>query len=308
MDDQPEIKTVCRNYVFTLNNYEDLPDLDHPDIQYAIYQEEIGANGTPHLQGYIELKKPMRYEAVKALNNYSLDGARFDKRRAPTAKQAIDYCKKKDETYIAGPYEFGTHLGQGSRTDIKEYINAIKDGASRKQLLEDHTLEYVKFPKMVNHVRLLYKPPAKTIPIEEFVRGPIEIPKDRCLVIHGATSLGKTEFAKAHFKNPFYIRKLESLKELEPENDGIVIDDMSFKHFPAEERLAIIERRNPTCIYARFDNIPLDPDPPRIFVANYPDIFFNDNDQPHHVAAIKARLIYFHVTSHMLKNPLEVIN
>jgi len=43
----------CRNYCFTLNNYneEDIPKLLAAQVTYITFQKEIGANGTPHLQG-----------------------------------------------------------------------------------------------------------------------------------------------------------------------------------------------------------------------------------------------------------------
>lgn len=96
---------TARAYCFTLNNPEGLPDFDHPLVKYAIYQEEIGEEGTYHLQGYVELKKPVRWTQVRTICP-TLATAHFEPRRG-TPEQARAYCMKGD-AYINGPIiEFG---------------------------------------------------------------------------------------------------------------------------------------------------------------------------------------------------------
>jgi len=60
------------NYTFTLNNYtqlevvfiENLVESNPDDVGYICFGFEEGENGTPHLQGYLELKK-------KSMNKFS---------------------------------------------------------------------------------------------------------------------------------------------------------------------------------------------------------------------------------------------
>lgn len=62
----------ARTYLFTLNNYteEDIKHLvkeaNQQEYEY-IFQEEIGENGTPHLQGYIRWKNPKDFDTMKKL-------------------------------------------------------------------------------------------------------------------------------------------------------------------------------------------------------------------------------------------------
>lgn len=45
---------VSRNWVFTLNNPEGLLPFIESDMRYLVYQEEVGDNGTYHLQVFKE--------------------------------------------------------------------------------------------------------------------------------------------------------------------------------------------------------------------------------------------------------------
>lgn len=277
-----------RNYCFTFNNYDGLPDLDHEFVRYSIYQEEIGEEGTPHLQGYIELTKPMRITAIIELNNWALHGAYLASRRG-TQKQAIDYCRKRDETYLDGPYEFGSPARQGERQDLKDFTNSIKAKSTMKELLEEHTTEFYKYFKMIPVVSAIYseKPPVR--PASDFIVPLIPIPSKKSIFIYGPTSIGKTEYARAHFKNPFLCTHLDELKNISTDNDGIIFDDLSFAHMPAEARIKILDRRLPSAIHLRYTYVTLDPAIPRIFVSNNPNIFYHDLDIPSQRAAIDER-------------------
>ncbi len=92
-----------RAVVFTLNNPTDPIPFDVEKMDYLVYQREVGANGTPHFQGYCEFKIQKRLGAVKEL----LGGASVHiERRFGTQEQAIKYAKKED-TRVEGPWEFG---------------------------------------------------------------------------------------------------------------------------------------------------------------------------------------------------------
>lgn len=84
-----------RNVCFTLNNYIEqditaLNEIYETYMSYLIVGREVGEQGTPHLQGYFELKKQQRFETLKKrLPRYHLEA------RKGTAEQAIKYCKKE---------------------------------------------------------------------------------------------------------------------------------------------------------------------------------------------------------------------
>jgi len=93
-----------RTWVFTINNYTTC-DIDLLEthflidaVRYLVFGKESGAEGTPHLQGYVEYENQRTHKQVNKL----IPGAYVAYRRG-TAAQAAEYCKK-DGDFV----EFGT--------------------------------------------------------------------------------------------------------------------------------------------------------------------------------------------------------
>lgn len=77
----------------TLNNYDqiDICTVTTSDALYSILGRETGASGTPHLQGYLYFKTPVRLSKLKKL----LPKAHWEAAKG-TAAQNIAYCSKED--------------------------------------------------------------------------------------------------------------------------------------------------------------------------------------------------------------------
>lgn len=93
--------TTSQYWVFTLNNYTATEEKhilslvvpqgnDGPVAQYLCVGREVGANGTPHLQGYIEFTSRTRFSTAKRHINARVH---LEKRKG-NASQAAEYCKK----------------------------------------------------------------------------------------------------------------------------------------------------------------------------------------------------------------------
>ena len=85
-----------RWYCFTINNYtaSDIEQLTalSDGVTYYTYGIEKGENeGTPHLQGYIELTTAQRFSWLKK----RLPRAHLEPRKG-SRTQARDYCHKED--------------------------------------------------------------------------------------------------------------------------------------------------------------------------------------------------------------------
>lgn len=164
-----------RNFCFTLNNYtsEDENQVRKLPYRYLVYGYEVGDSGTPHLQGYVELKAATRFGKIHT----TIPRAHIESRRG-TALQASEYCKKDGKFY-----EDGKISSPGQRTDILSMYAAVKEGKTDLEIQESHTSQYVKYYRAVDRMRYnLAKADQTFSPVEVIVRW-------------GQAGTGKTRYA-----------------------------------------------------------------------------------------------------------------
>lgn len=144
------------NFVFTWNNPPTTEGLWNPaKMKYLVYQLERGENGTPHLQGYCELHKRMRFQSAKRLLGDSV----HLERRMGSGAQARDYAMKED-TRQEGPWEFGEFVDSfpGKRNDLVDLFNLTKDGKRKLDIAEALPGPYMRYYRAVSHLQGLIRP------------------------------------------------------------------------------------------------------------------------------------------------------
>lgn len=207
-----------RNLCFTLNN-PTLPNdefqrllAEIPGLRYAVWQRETGANGTPHLQGYVEFTSAKRYSALVGT---CLEGSHFEPRRG-SRDQARDYCRKEDSR-TEGPFEYGEWKsgGQGNRTDLSLCCDAIKRGASDAEIAEEFSTEYVKFHKGFTALRQ-----ARTAP-----RDPTITPE--VWLFYGPSGYGKSSGAISMGGDSYFNKQSGSWWDGYDNESWVVLDDFS---------------------------------------------------------------------------------
>jgi len=132
---------AARDWCFTLNNPDfAINEVDIPvSVKYLVWQLEIGEEGTPHYQGFIQFYSAQRLSALKKL----FPTAHFEKRRG-TAEQARDYAMK-EESRVEGPWEIGEFVGgQGKRTDLVDAAELVKQKGARA-VAHEMPAVYLKF-------------------------------------------------------------------------------------------------------------------------------------------------------------------
>lgn len=130
---------VGRSWIFVINNYtdEDVSAVTSVPAKRIICGKEVGESGTPHLQGAIVFSKAHRAGAVCRM----LGGrAHVEKMRGKWSDQ--DYCGKDGEIVRQED-----NSAQGQRTDLEEFRDAIKAGATTKKLYEEHTSAMMRYYK-----------------------------------------------------------------------------------------------------------------------------------------------------------------
>lgn len=151
-----------RNFVFTWNNppleYHDCLDVfvDNLAPSYLICQLESGDNNTPHLQGYVEFGRGVRFSTL-----HSFDPNIHWEARRGTAVQARDYCRK-EATRLEGPHEWGTFSAPqpGRRVDLEDAVAAIRDGGI-EAVIDQFPTTFVKFHSGLHRYAAALQKPAR---------------------------------------------------------------------------------------------------------------------------------------------------
>lgn len=130
-------RKAARSWCFTVNNYEDIAH-EHDTfeawpVEYIVVGEEVGAEGTPHLQGAVTFTKPFFLTGVKKLHPW----AHWEVMKAKDKADAFEYCKKDGVFWEKGEYK-----SQGARSDIKKVYEEAKAGRSFKEFALTHEPGY----------------------------------------------------------------------------------------------------------------------------------------------------------------------
>lgn len=194
-------------WVFTLNNPtedETLSNLPECAV-YLVYGKEIGASGTPHLQGFIIFSSRKRLRSVR-----QIVGTRAHCEPAKgTNQQARDYCCKDGNVTELGVFPSS---GQGRRSDLDsffawaaKYHDEHGRAPSPTDICQEHPVIFTKFPRVIECIRLRLPSP-RLVPSEVELRGwqaelfaeLKEEPDDRSIrfIVDPEGGKGKTFFQK----------------------------------------------------------------------------------------------------------------
>ena len=135
----------AKNWCFTLNNYTpaDIDKLSSPldGVKYLIFGREVGAFGTPHLQGTVCFQSRKRLSQV-----ITIIGQAHCTVCSNFLAQCIDYCKKDGDFTEHGTIPEGRN---GERSDLEEFKESVKEGVTDRELRELHSSVCAKYPQFV---------------------------------------------------------------------------------------------------------------------------------------------------------------
>lgn len=212
-----------RNFCFTLNNYTDdeVTQIKESDkYQYIIWGKEVGANGTPHLQGYCELRRRARTGAISRYPGFRR--CHIEARRG-TQLQAIEYCQKDGDWE-----EHGEKKVQGRRTDI-ESVRALfrEPNVSLRGIME--VASSYQAIKVAQVMMPYFEPSRNWVP--------------EVVWIWGDAGTGKTRLAR-NLCGEICYQKGDSSKWFEgyDGDENVILDDYRFNWMEFNDFLTLLDR------------------------------------------------------------------
>jgi hypothetical protein len=203
-----------RSLVFTWNNYTDdsvaLLKAAFADARYMVIGFEEGEQeGTPHLQGYIQLKKRVTFIKLAKMFPWHIEKVRG------TPKEAADYCKKTTNYIELG--ELFDHSTGGASTH--ERYSLILDHARRGELdliAEQYPSEYLRHFGNLHKVRV----EAMTC-----VDG-----EKQCYWLWGKPGTGKSRFVHEYGSDQCYWKNPNKWWDNYSSQKCVILDDFGKEH------------------------------------------------------------------------------
>lgn len=223
--DTTNTKLKIRSTFFTINNYTEtdencLRSIVHgkENSRYLVYQQEVGTEGTPHLQGFMYFYNNIELGTL----NKQLPRAHFEKPK--NIKACILYCKK-ERTRIGGPYEFGKMPEQGRRTDLETAAKNFLEKPLAEFVAND-PMTYVRFHKGLHALKTVTETDRKEAPTVYW--------------FWGESGAGKTRTAfESHEK--CYMKNSTKWWDGYEQGAAIIIDDFDGK-WPFRDLLRLLDR------------------------------------------------------------------
>lgn len=250
---------------------DNLPCIPDEDCVYRIQgKETCPETGRRHLQCFAHLRKRVRWQTLH--NKYpTLRNLKICK---GTPYQNFEYCSKDGDFKEFGVRPKGTKqskddeqqpFSQALNSDtIEEGIRVIKEKRPRDWCLHSANITWAlqqNKKKKFSHKHTKFN-------LEKQVL-------NKATLFCGPSGIGKTAYALWHFENPLMITHMDKLRELTPDNDGLVFDDMSFKHYPPEAVIQILDMDYDRDIHARYRAAVIPAGLPRIFTHNTDNPFYD---------------------------------
>jgi len=193
--------SVHKTWVFTLNNYTEpeVQTLLHFEVtRLALGREIAPTTGTPHLQGFIAFAKGYRFSGIKKLN----PRANWSKCISPM--HAWNYMLKENDWTIID------NRKPGSRTDVDDYRDMIKAGASDRELADRHPGLFLRYSRTQN-MRNAYITPRTEM--------------TKCIVLFGKTGTGKSTYVKKTYPDADWLYYDGRFFSQYRNRDVVVFDD-----------------------------------------------------------------------------------
>jgi len=228
------IRSARRYWMVTINNPTELDRQQCESIalicNYTVFANEVGEAGTPHIQGFIQLKDGKRMSALSRLlpraNLVACNG---------TAKQAAEYCKKGKQSHAEWEELRTEGPNYGKDADFKE-TGKITGAARGGRGGPTHDYARVvdlakkrKFDEIDPGVFLRYQSSIKRI-AQDNPQKIEDLPYTTGHWYYGPPGTGKSSTARMEHPGGFYDKPCNKWWDGYRDEDVVIIDDFDLNH------------------------------------------------------------------------------
>ena len=198
----PSLGPRAKNWCFTLNNYTpaDIDRLAAPiaGVDFLIFGREVGASGTPHLQGTVCFQSRKRLnQVIQAIGQAHCTVTKY-------LAQSIEYCKKDGDFTEVGELPEAARTKE-EKSELEEFKQSVKEGVTDPVVLRElHSAVCASYPKFVDQYLDDNRPKHKvqTHPLrpwqQTLYQRLVLAPEDRCIIfiVDQTGDTGKSWFAR----------------------------------------------------------------------------------------------------------------
>ena len=188
----------------------------------------------------------------------------------------VIYYTQKDGLYIASNHltNFDAEATDAGWAVEMNQVETVRDGMLALQ--QRHPQMFYMHGARVQHgleMRIGHSEPSQ-FALADFTCAPLDLSVAH--VLQGASHIGKTQFALAHFKYPLLVSELDDLKCISLRTDGLVFDQMRFVHpedhsklnMNGDQIIKLLDMEVERSVGARYQNARIPRSMPRIFTTN----------------------------------------
>lgn len=247
------------------------------EIETYLVAQEKHMDGDFHIHAYIKLKKIINIKDNRKLDitvdtivyHPNIQGVRSPSAVLKYITKDGKYVSNMSETAIRDAINKNIKVGDLYKEAMEKAKESVEDGM---KILE-HTKTFrdlaIHGEAIEKNLRRMKK--QKTEPkysLEKF-NIVVEWNKELTLILWGPTNTGKTSLAKALLPNALFVRHIDALKDYKTGHyEGIIFDDMSFKHWPIGAQIHLVDTDNVSQINVKHSIAIIPEGTPRIITTN----------------------------------------
>lgn len=233
---------------------------------YCVVSEERHADGNKHFHAFIQFERKL-----DSTNSRLFDYNGWHPKIEPTRSvvKAIAYVKKdgnfleEGEQPTGGKHSLHSKCSEMDRAEWEEYCIENKIAFAYCESIWNRT-----------HPR-----DRGTITNQEFNDGSVctaleqfdwDFPANKGLILVGPSGCGKTLWAKRNAPRPcLFISHIDRLAEFDERiHKSIIFDDMTFKHYPIQAQIHMVDQYDDRDIHIRYKTAFIPKGTPKIFTCN----------------------------------------